>query len=694
VNGFTLGRIALINSDGSLDLTFNQKNQGASGGFSIGIYDIELGADGKIVIGGRFQTFNGVSRKSLARLNADGSLDTSFQDNTVLINSSTVYDLEIQSDGKVIVGTSFGEYPVTVRRFNADGSSDSGFIPFFTRSGRVRKILQQTDGKILIAGEFPFVNGIKRNSLARLNTDGRVDTTFVPYFNNEILQKTITAIAVQSDGKILVGETFQDRVLRLNTDGTQDTTFSSPFFGSTNDIVVLSNGQILVGGVFGIKKLNSNGSNDSTFATTQLNVSVNKILLQPDGKVLIGGAFTQVGTAIRGRIARLNPADGTLDNTFNPPGGANNTVVDIDLQADGKIILGGDFTSLNGAGRLRIGRMLSNGSLDDSFSQTADGTVRAIKVQPDGKILIGGSMGFVQSELHVGVARLNSNGLVDNTFTARPNTTVWDVILQPDNRILIGGEFILVNNFSAVRIARLLNNTAAPKTLFDYDGDGRADFSVFRPSTNRWYEFLSGSSSVIEQTFGISGDVVAPADYDGDGKTDIGIFRPASGDWWYLSSVDASQRNVHWGALGDIPRPGDFDGDGKADVAIYRPSTGTWWYRSSINNAQIATQFGISSDIPTAADFDGDGKTDFAVYRPSEGVWYIFNSSSGSNTIIRFGLSEDKPVAADYDGDGKADIAVFRPSTGIWYLLRSTEGFTALTFGVSTDIPTPNAFVP
>ena len=94
------------------------------------------------------------------------------------------------------------------------------------------------------------------------------------------------------------------------------------------------------------------------------------------------------------------------------------------------------------------------------------------------------------------------------------------------------------------------------------------------------------------------------------------------------------------------------------------------------------------------ADFDGDGKTDFAVYRASTGVWYILNSGNGSTTIQNFGLSEDKPVAADYDGDGRADIAVFRPSNGVWYLLRSTSGFTAMQFGISTDTPTPNAYVP
>ncbi len=280
--------------------------------------------------------------------------------------------------------------------------------------------------------------------------------------------------------------------------------------------------------------------------------------------------------------------------------------------------------------------------------------------------------------------------------------------------------------------------TRTRRTAFDYDGDARADISVFRPSTNRWYELLSSDLSVAEQTFGLSGDVIAPADYDGDGKTDIGIFRPSSGDWWYLSSVDNIQKSVRWGQSGDIPRPGDFDGDGRADfvlyrptdntwyrlssgtgeilitrfgidgdkpvtgdfdgdgksdLAIFRPATGEWWYLASLDGSQRATKWGLSIDTPVPADYDGDTKTDFAVYRAAEGVWYIRNSRNNSISITKFGLPEDEPVPADYDGDGRADIAVYRPSEGTWYLLQSGQGFSAVRLGISTDIPTPNAFI-
>lgn len=279
--------------------------------------------------------------------------------------------------------------------------------------------------------------------------------------------------------------------------------------------------------------------------------------------------------------------------------------------------------------------------------------------------------------------------------------------------------------------------TTTLRAPFDFDGDGKSDISVFRPSTNVWYDFQSSNSQVTEQIFGLSGDIITPADFDGDGKTDLGVFRPSSGDWWFKSSITGVFSTVHWGANGDIPRPsdfdgddeadyiifrpsnnfwyrlgstgavsitqfglsgdkpltGDFDGDGKSDLTIFRPSPGDWWWQSSIDNVQRATHWGTSTDVPAAGDYDGDNKTDFAVYRPSNGTWYIFNSSDFSYTIINFGLAEDKPVPADYDGDGKVDIAVFRPSTGVWYLLRSTAGFMAMQFGISTDIPTPNAYI-
>jgi uncharacterized delta-60 repeat protein len=748
VNGFTHGRIARINADGSVDLTFNTNGIGANGGQ---INDVALAPDGKALVAGTFTTFNGANNSKVVRLNADGALDNTFAFNPF---SSTVIvlDADLLPSGKLMIVGTLGPTvagPETVMRINADGTYDATIAVQITRQAKVRKVMEQADGKVLACGEFQLARGAARNSLARFNADGSLDTSFVPYFNT-LTNQFIYALGIQPDGKILVGAVAGIALKRLNSDGSQDTGFVQPFFGAPTifDIYIQPDGKILVAGDFRltqsgtsmtIARLNANGSLDGTFNPIQPNARVFKIQPQSDGKIFIGGDFTQIGATVRGRFARLN-SDGSLDNTFNPPGGANSSVNDLDIQTDGKVVVAGAFTSLNGSGtQQRVGRLNADGSLDASFSQTANAALYAVKIQPDGKILIGGVMTSVGGVERIGTARLNSNGSLDFGFVASAYVSVLDINLQTDNKILMGGDFTEVNNTSSLTVARLLNPAAPIRPLFDFDGDGKADVSVFRPSTNRWYLYKSSDSTVSETTFGLAGDVAAPADYDGDGRTDIAIFRPSSGDWWSLSSINGAQIFAHWGANGDIPRPsdfdgdgrtdyvvfrpsgnfwyrissgngvssngafglagdkavvGDFDGDGKSDKAIYRPSTGDWWYQSSVNGAQLAVRWGISTDVPAPADYDGDGRTDFAVYRPSTGVWYVINSNNGSFLIMAFGIPEDKPVPADYDGDGKADIAVFRPSTGIWYQMKTTAGFSAQQFGVSTDIPTENAFVP
>jgi hypothetical protein len=231
----------------------------------------------------------------------------------------------------------------------------------------------------------------------------------------------------------------------------------------------------------------------------------------------------------------------------------------------------------------------------------------------------------------------------------------------------------------------------------DYDGDGRTDYAVFRPSTATWFVLRSCDNVIFPINFGLGSDELVPGDYDGDGKTDIGVFRPSSGVWYIRQSSDAAIRAVQFGTAGDLPVPGDYDGDNKTDVAVFRPSNGAWYVRRSSDNGFFAAQFGQLGDKPVAGEYDGDGKSDLVVFRPSNGAWYLQRTAQGFSAA-QFGANGDKPLQADFDGDGKRDIAVYRPSTGVWYYIKSSDGAAVVAgqFGIagSSDIALPTIYVP
>ncbi len=220
----------------------------------------------------------------------------------------------------------------------------------------------------------------------------------------------------------------------------------------------------------------------------------------------------------------------------------------------------------------------------------------------------------------------------------------------------------------------------------DYQGTGRQERAVYRPTTGQW---ILEDGRIL--SLGTTGDVPVPADYDGDGITDVAVFTPATAQWSVLTSASGftTTQTTVWGSPGDKPAQGDYDGDGKADLAVFTPTTGMWTIRSSQTGATLMTvQWGMDGDIPVQADYDGDGKTDIGVFRPSNGYWFGLMSKDGYSTATyqaaQWGGIGDIPVPGDYNGDGKAEVAVYRPSTGTWYVM---DVMTIAGWGGATDVP-------
>lgn len=346
------------------------------------VYSVAVQADGKILLGGPFATFGAVTRNNLARLNADGSLDTGFNPNPL----SEVDSLVVQPDGKILVGGLFSTITSVTRnrlaRVNTDGSLDAGFNPNITGTA-VYAMAFQPDGKILVGGDFTAVGGTARNRLARLNADGSLDTGFNPNANN-----TVRSISVQADGKIVVGGLFtamgassRTNVARLNADGTVDSGF-----------------------------------------TTVANSSVYCTAVQTDGKILIGGFFTTVNGTARTSFARLN-ADGTLDTGYNPA--PNSTVYGLSLQANGKLIVSGNYTSIASTTRNRIARLNADGTLDTTFNPDAGGVVYGAAIQADGMVILGGNFSTVGGLARTNLARLFNDPATQSLSVPSPSRIEW-----------------------------------------------------------------------------------------------------------------------------------------------------------------------------------------------------------------------------------------------------------------------------
>ena len=262
---------------------------------------------------------------------------------------------------------------------------------------------------------------------------------------------------------------------------------------------------------------------------------------------------------------------------------------------------------------------------------------------------------------------------VDYFGEGRADFTVW----RPSN-----GTWNSIDG-SGRSLSKAWGESSDKPIIGDYDGDGKTDLALWRASDGTFYVIQSSNGQEISRTWGENGDIPVPGDYNGNGKTGFAVWRPSNGTWYVFEGSTKA-----WGEEGDIPVPGDYDGDGKTDFAVWRPASGTWYILQSSNGEIVTRTWGIKGDIPVPGDYDGDGKTDIAIWRPSSGTWYVLQSSNGQTVTKGWGINGDVPVARDYDGDGKTDFAVWRPSNGTWYVLQSSSGKTITeAWGTSTDIP-------
>jgi uncharacterized delta-60 repeat protein len=357
----------------------------------------------------------------------NGSKDTEF-DNSTGFGATSVTAITIDSNGKIYVGGSFTTYKGVeanrIIRLNPDGSKDTGFDNSTGFNATVQAITIDSNGKIYVGGSFTTYKGVEATRIIRLNPDGSKDTEFDN--STGFGGTSVTAISIDSNGKIYVGGNFStykgvnaNRIIRLNPDGSKDTEFD-----------------------------NSTGFNNSTFYIT----------IDSNGKIYVGGQFTTYKGVEANRIIRLNP-DGSKDTEFDNSTGFNNSIWNISIDSNGKIYLGGQFTTYKGVEANRIIRLNPDGSKDTEFDNSTgfNVTVFAISIDSNGKIYVGGSFTTYKGVSANRIIRLNPDGSKDTEFdnSTSFNEAVYDITIDSNGKIYVGGQFTTYKGVSANTIIRL-----------------------------------------------------------------------------------------------------------------------------------------------------------------------------------------------------------------------------------------------
>ena len=548
VNGVTRHGLARLNADGSVDGGFDAGAGLKAGALTGGTSVVRTQNDGRIVVAGIFDRVAGRAQRGVARFLPDGRLDEPFLVNVTgeppadLWAGFGIYDLIVQPDGKILLAGDFKEINGTARRslarLNADGTVDADFRPELTGDFRVTvtTMARQPDGRILILGGFRQVNGQPAFEMARLEANGQIDPSFTSPLSGEFSYGSSGSISVNKDGDILLATSLPQAVLRLHPNGTPNDAFKVEISGPLGDLMPtalwLDDGRALVWGsltsvgglpVAGLARVQGNGSPDATFnARLQTVGGITALTRQPDGRWLLGGNFTRVNGVPRAGIARVE-ADGALDASFDAgkaltdfapgffavqkdgrvlvavtpaPGSATKGPALFRLNANGShddtfasplrpnqqgllgvralklrddqsILVGGDFAAFRLSFQ-NLARLTPTGSLDKSFDTFtgANGPVTALAEDPDGTVVICGEFTAVNDVPRQGLARLKSDGTVDPGFNpgvsdSSPNLRLNDLRVLADRRMILGGRFDQVAGQPRRSVARLLTDGVA-----------------------------------------------------------------------------------------------------------------------------------------------------------------------------------------------------------------------------------------